>query len=81
MIATKAIVKLPRKSNRSLVVDTDYKPHQQEDVYLVTDKLYFDGLPSSVIENEIMDLVSSFDPIKYLTCITNCVAQFFVVFV
>lgn len=75
MIVTKAIVKLPRKNNRtsSLVVDTsDYKPHQQDDgFYLVTEKLYFDGFPSSVIENEIMELVSSFDPIKYLTCITN----------
>ncbi|KAG2234689.1 hypothetical protein INT48_005841, partial [Thamnidium elegans] len=68
----KAIVKLPRKNNRtsSLVVDTtsDYnmaKPHQQEDgFYLVTDKLYIDGLPTSVIENEIMELVATCDPIK-----------------
>lgn len=69
----KAIVKLPRKSNRtstSLVVDTtsDYnmaKPHQQEDgFYLVSDKLYIDSLPTSVIENEIMDSVATCDPIK-----------------
>lgn len=68
----KAIVKLPRKSNRtsSLVVDTtsDYnmaKPHQQEDgFYLVSDKLYIDGLPTSVIENEIMESVATCDPIK-----------------
>jgi hypothetical protein len=77
LFVTKAIVKLPRKSNRqsSLIVDTsDYhhhlcvaKPHQQEQQgndYLVTDKLYIDGLPSSVIESEIMDLVCSCDPIK-----------------
>lgn len=78
LFVTKAIVKLPRKntitnSSNRLIIDTDYnhltssgKPHQQEeyDFFLVTDKLYLDGLPSSITESEIMDLVGSCDPVK-----------------
>jgi hypothetical protein len=80
LFVTKAIVKLPRKNNHnSIVVDTtsDYhpalsshlsaKPHQQtqeRNDYLVTDKLYIDGLPSSVIESEIIELVCTCDPVK-----------------
>lgn len=89
LFVTKAIVKLPKKTNSNrlstshhLIVDTssDYnsstnaitttKPHQEispvsEDYYnnyLVTEKLYIDGLPNTVIETEIMDLVKTCCP-------------------
>lgn len=52
---------------------TTPKPHQQvsplseeyDSSFLVTDKLYIDGLPNSVIETEIMDLVKSCCPERY----------------
>lgn len=67
---TKAIVKLPRKASSGLRhsqlldADTNLSSHQAVDDFLVTDKLYINGLPGSVIESEIMDLVDSCKPIK-----------------
>lgn len=60
LFATKAIVKLPKKNNKSsnLLLDTTTKYAN----YLVTDKLYFESM--NVTETEIMDLVRSCDPIK-----------------
>jgi hypothetical protein len=54
-IMTKAIVKLPKTTNRH---------YEAIDDFLVTDKLYIDGLPSSVVETEIMDLVESCEPTR-----------------
>lgn len=60
--------------NMATNVTTAKNPHQQvspisEEYYsnfLVTEKLYIDGLPNSVIETEIMDLVKSCCPERYL---------------
>jgi hypothetical protein len=66
---TKAIVKLPRKNSsanrHSQLVDVNSN-HETlvVDDFLVTDKLYIDGSPSSVIETEIRDLVLSYKPIR-----------------
>lgn len=66
LFATKAIVKLPKKSsnnnksNNLLVLGATTRYAN----YLVTDKLYFESM--NVTETEIMDLVRSCDPIKYV---------------
>ncbi|GAN10032.1 hypothetical protein MAM1_0314d09566 [Mucor ambiguus] len=57
-------------NNMATHATTATKPHQQvpppsEEYYssfLVTEKLYIDGLPNSVVETEIMDLVKSCCP-------------------
>jgi hypothetical protein len=71
-----AVVKLPRKSRHSSIIDSpdflskNKAPLQEEtepdysNDFLVSDKLYLNGLPLNVTEEEVMDLVKNFDPIQ-----------------
>ncbi|KAI9274319.1 hypothetical protein BDA99DRAFT_532968 [Phascolomyces articulosus] len=68
IVSEKPIVRLPKKRESILLTDrttsmvTTMKPPLVYRDALVSDRLYTEGIPSTVSENDILDLVQSCDP-------------------
>ena len=62
LVSGRPVVRLPKaresmRMERTVSMKTSYRA-------LVSDRLYTEGIPSTVSENDILDLVQSCDPIE-----------------